>query len=45
MQAPKSRPYVRWDCKYDVVYIPTYRRKAIYGELNREIRKDSARRV
>lgn len=24
-----------WDCKYHVVFIPKYRRKALYGELRR----------
>jgi putative transposase len=29
----KSLAHSRWDCKYHVVFIPKYRRKAIYGEL------------
>jgi putative transposase len=28
----KSLAHSRWDCKYHVVFIPKYRRKAIYGE-------------
>ncbi len=24
-----------WDCKYHVVFIPKYRKKALYGELRR----------
>ena len=26
-----------WECKYHVVFIPKYRRKAIYGELRKEL--------
>ena len=29
----KSLAHSRWDCKYHVVFIPKYRRKAIYGEV------------
>ena len=25
--------HVKWDCKYHVVWIPKYRRKALFGEL------------
>jgi putative transposase len=28
-----SLNHTRWDCKYHVVFIPKYRRKALYGEL------------
>jgi putative transposase len=28
---------VRWDCKYHVVILPTYRRKVLYGKLRRQI--------
>jgi putative transposase len=31
----KSLAHSRWDCKYHVVFIPKYRRKAIYGEVRR----------
>jgi putative transposase len=27
----------KWDCKYHVVFIPKYRRKALYGELRRHL--------
>jgi putative transposase len=33
----QSLSHVRWDCKYHVVIIPKYRRKAIYGRLRRQI--------
>ena len=42
----KSLAHSRWDCKYHVVFIPKYRRKAIYGELRNmlgEIFHDLAR--
>jgi putative transposase len=26
-----------WDCKYHVVFIPKYRKKALYGELRRRM--------
>jgi putative transposase len=29
----QSLAHSRWDCKYHVVFIPKYRRKAIYGEV------------
>src|SRR4029450_5815783 len=31
----KSLAHSRWECKYHVVFIPKYRRKALYGELRR----------
>ena len=31
-----SKPY-KWECKYHVVFIPKYRRKALYGELRRHL--------
>jgi putative transposase len=27
----------KWECKYHVVWIPKYRRKALYGELRKHI--------
>ena len=33
----ESQSHVRWDCKYPVVIVPKYRRKAIYGKLRRQI--------
>ncbi len=32
-----SLSHVRWDCKYHVVFIPKYRRKAIYARLQKPI--------
>jgi REP-associated tyrosine transposase len=42
----KSLAHSRWDCKYHIVFIPKYRRKAIYGEVRKllgEIFHDLAR--
>ncbi len=33
MQDFESLAHVRWECKYHVVFIPKYRRKAIFGNL------------
>ena len=32
-----SLSHTRWNCKYHIVFIPKYRRKAIYGKLRAEI--------
>jgi putative transposase len=29
----KSLAHSRWECKYHVVFVPKYRRKAMYGEI------------
>ena len=29
----RSLAHSRWECKYHVVFIPKYRRKAMYGEI------------
>ncbi|MFH1057425.1 MAG: transposase, partial [Pseudomonadota bacterium] len=31
----ESLAHVRWDCKYHVVFVPKYRKKALYGKLRR----------
>jgi putative transposase len=33
----QSLSHVRWECKYHVLIIPTYRRKVFYGRLRRQI--------
>lgn len=35
----QSQSHVKWYCKYHLVFIPKYRRKAIYGVLRRDIGK------
>jgi putative transposase len=32
-----SLSHTRWNCMYHIVFIPKYRRKAIYGKLRRDI--------
>ncbi len=34
----KSLAHTKWNCKYHIVFIPKYRRKAIYGKLRDDIR-------
>ena len=29
----QSLAHARWECKYHVVFVPKYRRKAVYGEI------------
>ena len=33
MDKIESLNHTKWDCKYHVVFIPKYRRKALYGQL------------
>ena len=33
----ESLNHTKWDCKYHVVFIPKFRRKALYGELRRHM--------
>lgn len=35
----KSLSHTRWNCKYHLVFTPKYRRRAIYGELRKNIEK------
>jgi putative transposase len=37
MDDAESLSHTRWECKYHVVFIPKYRRKALYGELRRHL--------
>ncbi len=32
-----SLSHSRWECKYHIVFIPKYRRKALYGQIRREL--------
>lgn len=32
-----SLSHSKWECKYHVVFAPKFRRKVIYGQLNRDI--------
>lgn len=33
MYDEKSLSHTKWDCKYHVIWIPKYRKKAIFGDL------------
>lgn len=46
MNVAESLAHSKWVCKYHIVFIPKYRRKALFGELRRhlgEVLKDLAR--
>ncbi len=33
----RSQSHVRWYCKYHIVFVPKYRKKAIFGQLRKDI--------
>lgn len=33
MDKTESLSHTKWDCKYHVIFIPKYRRRALYGQL------------
>ena len=33
----KSLSHVRWDCKYNVVFVPKYRTKKLYGKFRNRV--------
>jgi putative transposase len=35
----RSLSHSKWECKYHVVFIPKYRKKAIYGEVRKDLGK------
>ena len=37
MNEYESLNHTKWECKYNVVFIPKYRRKALYGSLRRHL--------
>ena len=37
MNINETLKHTTWECKYHVVFIPKYRRKALYGQLRREL--------
>ena len=37
MRQVKSLGHSRWECKYHVVFIPKYRKKAIFGQIRQEL--------
>jgi len=39
MREWQSQSHVRWYCRYDVVFVPKYRKRAIYGPLRKGVGK------
>jgi len=37
MRQVGSLNHSRWECKYDVVFIPKYRKQAIFGQIRRDL--------
>jgi len=37
MRQVNSLSHTRWECKYHIVFIPKYRRKAIFGQIRQEL--------
>lgn len=37
MPHDETLSHTKWDCKYHVVFIPKYRRKALYKELRQHL--------
>ena len=37
MDEYQSLSHTKWDCKYHVIVIPKYRRRALYGQLRRHL--------
>jgi putative transposase len=37
MREGQSLAHVKWECKYHVVIVPTYRKKTLFGRVRREV--------
>ena len=37
MRQVESLSHRRWECKYHIVFIPKYRRKALFGQVRKEL--------
>ena len=37
MKSNESLNHTKWECKYHVVFIPKFRRKALYGQLRKDL--------
>ena len=37
MDEKESLSHTKWECKYHVIFIPKYRRKALYEQLRKEL--------
>ncbi len=36
MRQVNSLNHIRWECKYHIVFIPKYRRSALFGQIRRD---------
>ena len=37
MRNGQSLSHTRWECKYQIVWVPKYRRKTLYGRIRQEL--------
>ena len=37
MRQVESLSHTRWECKYHIVFIPKYRRKALFGQIRKDL--------
>ena len=37
MDEYESLSHTKWECKHHIIFIPKYRRKALYGQLRRHL--------
>ena len=37
MRSVEGLSHTRWECKYHIVFIPKYRKKAIFGQIRKEL--------
>ena len=37
MRQVNSLNHTRWECKYHIVFIPKYRRKALFGQIRKDL--------
>ncbi len=37
MRQVNSLNHTRWECKYHIVFIPKYRRRALFGQIRRDL--------
>ena len=35
----KSLSYIKWKCQYYIVFVSKYRKKTLYGQLQRDVRE------
>ena len=35
----RSLSHTRWKCQYHIVFIPTYRKKVLYGKVKEDVRE------